>query len=861
MEPAPSPNTRPPTPPARRRIPRLAAAAVVLAAGAAIGLKAWRRPEATAALRGQAAADRLGCFACHGAEGRGGVADPGSRGGSVPGWDGAAVNTLAANEQEVREWILDGVPARLVKVDMKLGRKPLLPMPAYRGRITAAELSDLIAYFRAVSAFDTGITPIAFEGRHEAALLGCFACHGPGGVGGYPNPGSLKGHIPALDGDEYPELVRSDAELREWILDGHPKRLWDNPAARLFLERQVVKMPAYRRNIADDQLAKIMAYIQWRRAAPGDAHDAPVPAFPPETGRPPEPVYRSPQFILLSPDGDRAFVVNYTANSVSVIGVRERKVVGEIPVSARPSQAAFSRDGRLLFVSCTWGDVGGAGGLIDVIDVGLGRVVRSIKAGDEPCGLVASADGRRLFVTNVISCDVSIIDIESGRTLFAVPVGFQPRFAAETPDASRLIVSNGLSPWLSVVDTRAGREIERYDLGRGSMMRQIACTADGRWAIVANLVSHTEVPTVQMERGWINSNGFSVVDLADHGRRVTLLLDRLLSGATNPTAVVLSPDNRRLYVSLAGIHEVAIVDVPAALRLVGETTPGQVQRLEENVEILEKQHIARRLPAGGLGPRSLAYCEATGELLVGNYFSDTVTVLDAETGAIRAEIPLGPPQEMSLYRQGELMTCDGRITYQNWLSCSSCHQEDATSDGLNWDLSNDGLGNPKNNKSLQDIHDTPPAMWSGVRADLPDGVGAGERFQGFVPMEVRQGAMTEYLGHPDRAPNPYRNRNPVAIARGKRLFAVAGCDICHPAPSFSDLKFHDLGLGTPNDFRNRFDTPSLRSSYRTAPYLHDGRAPTLKSIFTENNPDDIHGRTRGFTDQEMDDLVAYVRSL
>jgi len=816
------------------------------------------RPESTPALRGEKIARTQGCFACHGTDGRGGVADPGARGGVVPGWDGPAVATYARDEAEVSEWILDGRTARLKNTDLALGRQPLLPMPAYRGRLSSAELSDLMVYFRAVSAFDTNITAIAYEGLHEAQKLGCFACHGPGGIGGAPNPGSFKGHIPAWDGAEYAEIVGSDGELREWILDGHPDRLWQNPAARHFLDGQVVRMPPYRRVIADDQLAKIMGYIQWRRTprAPAEQHDPAPPVFPAETGRPAAPVYRSPLYVCLSPDKAQAYVVNYTADLVSVIDIRARQVVREIPVGHRPTQAKFSPDGRFLYVSCTWAEK------IDVIDVAQARVVRSLTAGFEPCGLSVSADGTRLFVTNVVSGTVSILDAASGRTLAETPVGSQPRFAVLTPDSTRLLVANGLSPWVSVLDPQDGRETGRYDLGRASMLREITCSPDGRWAFVANLVSHNEVPTVQMERGWINSNGFSVLDLTQPGRRVTLLLDQLLSGATNPCGLALSSDARRLYVSLAGIHEVAIVDLPAALALAATAqTPLQIQRLEEDVEILASRHIARRLPAGGLGPRSLALSEATGELLVANYFSDTVTVLDAGTGALRATIPLGPVQAMTEWRQGELMANDGRITYQNWLSCTSCHQEDTTSDGLNWDLANDGLGNPKNNKSLQDAHDTPPAMWSGVRADLPDGVGAGERFQGFVPMAHVQGPITAYLSHPDRAPSPYRNVNPAAIARGRTLFTVAGCDVCHPAPTFSDCKFHDLGFGTPNDFRNRFDTPSLRSTYRTAPYLHDGRAPDLRTLFTEYNPDDLHGRTRGFTAQELDDLIAYVRSL
>jgi YVTN family beta-propeller protein len=828
------------------------------AAGAIYGYRAFHQREATPALRGERIAREQGCFACHGPEGRGGVADPGARSGFVPGWDGATVASFARDEKEIEEWILDGRPARLKDVDLHAGRKPLLPMPAYRDKLPPAQFADLMAYFRAVSAFDTNISAIAYEGMHEAEKLGCFSCHGSGGTGGAPNPGSFKGHIPAWDGAEYAEIVRDDAELREWILDGAPQRLRDNPAARHFLDAQAVQMPAYRRALSDDQVVKLMAYIQWRRTPrkAADLHDPPSPTFPPETGRPASPQYRSPLFICLSPDQSRAYVVNYTANLVSVIDVKSRTVVREIPTSSRPSQAKLSPDGSLLYVSCTWG------GQIDVIDLAAGKIVRSLKAGYEPCGLAPTADGTRLFVTNVVSSTVSLLDLASGRTLAETPVGSQPRFAALTPDGARLLVSNGLSPWVSVLDAASGREVARYDLGRASMLREITVSRDGHWAFLTNLVSHNEVPTVQMERGWINSNGFTILDLTQPGRRVTLLLDQLLSGATNPCGIAVSSDARRLYVSLAGIHEIAIVDLPAALALAEKThTPLEIQRLEEDVEILQREKIARRLPSGGLGPRSLALCEKTGELLVANFFSDNIAVLDAATGEIRATIPLGPVQAMTPWREGELMANDGRITYQNWISCTSCHQEDTSSDGLNWDLSNDGIGNAKNNKSLQDAHDTPPAMWSGVRADLPDGVGAGERFQGFVPMDHVKGPITEYLTHPDRAPSPYRNVNPGAIARGKKLFTIAGCDVCHPAPTYSDCKFHDLGFGTPNDFRNRFDTPSIRSCYRTAPYLHDGRAPTLKAIFTDHNPRDLHGRTNGFTEQELDDLIAYVRTL
>lgn len=580
--------------------------------------------------------------------------------------------------------------------------------------------------------------------------------------------------------------------------------------------------------------------------------DAVAPAAAP--GRPAAPVYRSPNHVCLSADGRLAYVVNHTSDTVSVLDIRGRKVVSEIAVGARPVHAALSRDGAFLYVSCLYG------GSVNVVDLAKRTVVRTIATGDEPYGVTVSRDGRRLFVANSLSDTVSVIDAAAGTTLAEIPVARSPRDIAETPDG-KLVVSNGLSRGMSVLDPAAGRELERRDLGRASLTRQVACTKDGRWAFVAGILSHDETPSLQMERGWIHSNGFSVADLTRPGHRVTLLLDRLLNGAANPWGLVLSSDEKRMYVSISGVHEVAIVDVAKCLQLVAETTPDRVKPMEEDVEILEKRGIARRFDAGGLGPRGIALSEATGELLVANYFSDSVTILDAETGALRATIPLGPPQEMSLWRKGELLFNDARITYQTWFSCTSCHGEDATVDGLNWDLPNDGLGNAKSAKSLHDAYDTPPAMWSGVRVNMEAAIAAGQRFQGFLPVPENHRALVEYLGNPERAPNPHRARNTEALRRGEAVFKSAGCDVCHPAPKFTDMKLHDLGFGMPDDYRSRFDTPSLRETLRGGPWLHDGRAPTLKSIFTDHNPKDLHGRTKGLSPQELDDLIAYLRSL
>jgi mono/diheme cytochrome c family protein len=230
----------------------------------------WRTRNLSAVQRGWTVAHEKGCFTCHGPGGLRGMANPGYGLDEVPAWAGGLITMYADNEQEIREWILDGIPQRIKKdpEQMKLRQGMVVEMPAWREVLSARELNDLVAYVKAVSDLEKPQEEDAEAGRQVALAYGCFACHGPQGRGSMPNVRAFKGYIPAWDGADFTELVRDDAELREWILDGGTRRLLDNPAARWFLERQPIKMPAYRGHIKDEELERLIAYIRWVRRNP-----------------------------------------------------------------------------------------------------------------------------------------------------------------------------------------------------------------------------------------------------------------------------------------------------------------------------------------------------------------------------------------------------------------------------------------------------------------------------------------------------------------------------------------------------------------------------------------------------------------
>jgi cytochrome c peroxidase len=103
----------------------------------------------------------------------------------------------------------------------------------------------------------------------------------------------------------------------------------------------------------------------------------------------------------------------------------------------------------------------------------------------------------------------------------------------------------------------------------------------------------------------------------------------------------------------------------------------------------------------------------------------------------------------------------------------------------------------------------------------------------------------------------------AAAQRGKKLFndETVGCAECHPPPLFTDSKAHHVGTGKFDDAADRFYTPTLVEVWRTAPYLHDGSAATLREAITTGNANDRRGKTSHLKPAQIDDLVAYLQSL
>src|SRR5581483_8857691 len=389
----------------------------------------------------------------------------------------------------------------------------------------------------------------------------------------------------------------------------------------------------------------------------------------------------------------------------------------------------------------------------------------------------------------------------------------------------------------------------------------IAISPDGKWAVVTHILSRFTVHTTQPEQGWINTNALSILDVKLQKLHATVLLDDVDNGAANPWAVAVSADSKTLFVTLAGTHELSVIEIPAMLRRIAASEDDPVNRLSFLLGI--RQRIA--LP--GKGPRAIRL--AGDAVYVDEYFTKTTARVRLRPNIAVERV--GRPAKLSLERQGEQLFHDASLWPQRWQSCSSCHP-DGRADGLNWDLLNDGLGNPKNTRSLVNAFELGPVMWTAVRPSAGFAVRSGMEHILFAESsEENARAIEAWLR--SLKPIPGRIRDHAAVERGRTLFqsAAVGCTSCHPPPFYSDGQLHDVGTHAEFDFtdgpdskrapQTRFKTPSLLEVWRTAPYLHDGRYATLRETIASGNRGDRRGRTSQLTPARIDDLVAFLSSL
>ena len=585
-----------------------------------------------------------------------------------------------------------------------------------------------------------------------------------------------------------------------------------------------------------------------------------------------QPKFLGPDAIVASNDGKTLYVTCKDANQLLAVDVTARKVIRRTSLPAEPTGIALSPAGDRLYVTCSGGSAS-----VCVVAADTGRVVAALPAGMMAIAPVVARDGKRLYVCNRFENKITAIDLDSGKPLAAVSVPREPYCAAVTPDGKSLFAadllphdpadSGDVAAVIVAVDTATNRAtIIRLPNG-GIDVRGLCISPDGRYVYAVHVLARYQLPTTLLDRGWVNTNALSIIDARAKRLVNTVLLDDVFRGAANPWGVALTADGKQLCITHAGTHELSVIDAAglvAKLARLGDISHSPAADVQNDLAFLGD--LRRRVKLEGNGPHGVTI--VAGTAYVAEYFSDTLAIVDLRSNPPRAvgRILLGPKPAIDARRRGEMLFNDATVSFQHWQSCASCHPDGRT-DGLYWDLPNDGLGNPKKARSLLGAFERGAAMSLGVRASAGEAVRAGIRSVMMAARPEADGrAIDEYIRSltPVASPRLIDGHLSPAAVRGEKIFfdRRVGCTHCHPAPQFSDKLAHDVGSAGPLDNPgDQFQTPSLVELWRTAPYMHDGHCRTVKEIFTKEKHGAIFGNLSRLPDRDIDDLVEFLLSL
>ncbi len=312
----------------------------------------------------------------------------------------------------------------------------------------------------------------------------------------------------------------------------------------------------------------------------------------------------------------------------------------------------------------------------------------------------------------------------------------------------------------------------------------------------------------------------------------------------------------------------------------------------------------------GYAPEGLALTADDRFLLVDATLSRELVVFDVSdftklpTPVARLTIPSAEPLAPAVLRGKQLFgdAFDPRLGRDGYMACAHCHLE-GDSDRRVWDFTDRGEG-LRNTIGLLGRAGLGhgPLHWSANFDEVQDfenDIRGPFEGHGLIPDADLPEAAVHPLGAPkaglsadldalaayvtslaELPPSPHRLADgglSQAAHRGRALFESPdlGCATCHAGAALTDSaweadgapRLHDVGTLTPASGQRLggplpgLDTPTLHGLWDSAPYLHDGSAPTLEAVLTIRNPADQHGTTSQLTAAQIADLVAFLLSL
>jgi YVTN family beta-propeller protein len=267
-----------------------------------------------------------------------------------------------------------------------------------------------------------------------------------------------------------------------------------------------------------------------------------------------DPSFNQPYAITIYKN--KAYVMNSNSSTITIINTIDNKVIGIINGFDGPSGMVISLDGNIGYINNYGGSDGkgsGNGNTISVIDLKNEKIIQEIQVGLAPVDLAMTPDGKKIYVINYESGTpnsgtISIINTETNTVIGNINGFFGPFNIRISPNGIFAYVSNfgsnNFSPFgttLSIINLNMNIIIKTITLG--IQPSGIAISPNGKTIYVTNYNTLYQDP--------INFNnltsGQGIVNIIDADTHY--LYSKTIEVSQSPANAIISPNGQYLYIS------------------------------------------------------------------------------------------------------------------------------------------------------------------------------------------------------------------------------------------------------------------------------------------------------------------------
>ena len=318
--------------------------------------------------------------------------------------------------------------------------------------------------------------------------------------------------------------------------------------------------------------------------------------------------------VVPSPDGRWLYVTagDFPSNRLGIgkLDMESQKVVGFLPLDG-VNFITISGDGKRIYATQGCNLFGAPApawchppNLFSIVDAESSQVVSSVPVGDGPRYVAVTPDGRKAYVSNQWSNDISIVlngaedtayllgrsaevivvDMTRGEVVARIPFAGGPihvsRGLALTPDESKLFVSDYYSQTVAVIDTFTKGLAARVPVA--NLPSEIRISQDGKRAYVLQQQGTTMMTVIDVDTYDIlrridfpisGSLDFELsaderyAYIADFDLNFVMVYDlqegkvaKVIGVGLDPFNMVDTPDGRLIYVTNFTTDDISVVD-------------------------------------------------------------------------------------------------------------------------------------------------------------------------------------------------------------------------------------------------------------------------------------------------------------